>query len=516
MAYSPDGRTLAAAHGFDGQGRRCGPADARRRQRPGAVAGRRAGHADPQPGVRARRPHDRGRLRALQRLRDERLRPAPRRADRRRGRAADRRQPRRRAGRGLRARRPARSRWPAATSSTSATSPMPAPDRPPAQRARQLRLCRRLQPGRPPRGHRRLGQDHPPLGPRDRPAAGDPGRPPGVRPRPGLLARRPPARLRQRGQERPPLGPRRRRGRHVPRPHRVRPLRGVRARRRAGRLGQPGRDRQDLAGRRARLPGDVPQQRRLGRRLAFAPDGRRIASAHNGNVRIWDPRTGEERHRIIGPPRRCWATSRLAFSPDGATLAASGPDDGVILWDADRWTRRGVLGRGRRPPATRRSRPTARRSPPPAGDGKRPALGRRPGHAGPGLPRPRARRQRRGLLARRPAHRHGGRGPDRPRLGRGDRRSGSPRSPATRPACATWRSRPTAASSPRSAGTITARSSAEVKIWDWPTGREVGLVARPYQPGHRAWPTSPTADAWPPPATTGRSSSGTSRPARTS
>ena len=40
---------------------------------------------------------------------------------------------------------------------------------------------------------------------------GDPDRPPGVRPRAGLLARRPPARLRQRGQERPALGPRRRR-----------------------------------------------------------------------------------------------------------------------------------------------------------------------------------------------------------------------------------------------------------------------------------------------------------------
>jgi WD40 repeat protein len=76
--------------------------------------------------------------------------------------------------------------------------------------------------------------------------------------------------------------------------------------------------------------------------LAFAPDGRRIASSHKGDVRIWDPRTGEELHRIIAP-NELLGNIALAFAPDGSTLAASGPDGGVILWDTERWTRRRVL-----------------------------------------------------------------------------------------------------------------------------------------------------------------------------
>jgi WD40 repeat protein len=79
--------------------------------------------------------------------------------------------------------------------------------------------------------------------------------------------------------------------------------------------------------------------------LAFALDGRRIASSHQGDVRIWDLRTGEERHRIIAP-NGVLGNITLAFSPDGSTLAASGPDGRIILWDAEHWTRRGVLGAG--------------------------------------------------------------------------------------------------------------------------------------------------------------------------
>jgi eukaryotic-like serine/threonine-protein kinase len=73
--------------------------------------------------------------------------------------------------------------------------------------------------------------------------------------------------------------------------------------------------------------------------LAFAPDGRRIASAHNGNVRIWDPRTGEELHRIVGRSG-LEAHIGLAFSPDGSTLAADGPDGSLTFWETATWTRR--------------------------------------------------------------------------------------------------------------------------------------------------------------------------------
>jgi RNA polymerase sigma factor (sigma-70 family) len=65
--------------------------------------------------------------------------------------------------------------------------------------------------------------------------------------------------------------------------------------------------------------------------LSFAPDGTRLAGAcRDGIVRVWDMSTGREAARCEGHSGFAWG---VAYAPDGKTLASCG-DDAVRLWDA--------------------------------------------------------------------------------------------------------------------------------------------------------------------------------------
>jgi WD40 repeat protein len=69
------------------------------------------------------------------------------------------------------------------------------------------------------------------------------------------------------------------------------------------------------------------------RALTFSPDGTMLATAAaDGSIRLWDATTGHEL-RPLGPERGRYP-ARLAFSPDGRTLAACGEGDSrVVLWE---------------------------------------------------------------------------------------------------------------------------------------------------------------------------------------
>jgi len=69
--------------------------------------------------------------------------------------------------------------------------------------------------------------------------------------------------------------------------------------------------------------------------LAFSPDGSLLAtgSRANGNIRLWDPRTGRDFDRLAG---HTGAVNSLAFDPAAGRLVSAGSDGTLKIWDLDR------------------------------------------------------------------------------------------------------------------------------------------------------------------------------------
>jgi WD40 repeat protein/serine/threonine protein kinase/tetratricopeptide (TPR) repeat protein len=94
------------------------------------------------------------------------------------------------------------------------------------------------------------------------------------------------------------------------------------------------------------LPGTTPDLHHSIADVAFSPDGRQLVStstAVGGLVRIWDLATGKEliRPALWGAPSGVWL--KLAFGPDGTTLAAAAKRGELTLWNVGAWGQRARL-----------------------------------------------------------------------------------------------------------------------------------------------------------------------------
>ena len=81
-----------------------------------------------------------------------------------------------------------------------------------------------------------------------------------------------------------------------------------------------------------RIPCSIKGQSNPASSLSFSPSGTRLAaSSHDGAVRLWDVRTGQQ---TIALKVRRGRRGPVAFSPDGRTLVAGDGEDTMKLWRA--------------------------------------------------------------------------------------------------------------------------------------------------------------------------------------
>jgi WD40 repeat protein len=77
-------------------------------------------------------------------------------------------------------------------------------------------------------------------------------------------------------------------------------------------------------------------------RVAFAPDGKTLATATGDRVFLWEVATGKEQARLEG--KIGWSVG-LAFTPDGKALVSASADTRAHIWDIEKRKLRFSLGR---------------------------------------------------------------------------------------------------------------------------------------------------------------------------